>query len=99
MVFLAVVFLNFSCSESPKLPANNDPEKYTVAKDVLWASPNGFDLTIEAASFRPSLSCGFLNREMDSRCSPLGPHRRKYLGLDHLNLHRPHSVAPNLGLL
>jgi acetyl esterase/lipase len=47
IVFLAVVFLHFSCSKSPALPANDDPQKYTVVKDVLWASPNGFDLTVD----------------------------------------------------
>jgi len=39
--------LQLSCSESRELPANNDPEKYAVAKDVLWASPGGFDLTMD----------------------------------------------------
>ena len=26
---------------------NNNPDKYTVAKDVLWASPDEFDLTMD----------------------------------------------------
>lgn len=37
----------FSCSGSPELGENNNPNKYTVSKDVLWASPGGFDLTMD----------------------------------------------------
>jgi len=44
---LAVALLQFSCSESRELLVNNNPEKYAVAKDVLWASPGGFDLTMD----------------------------------------------------
>jgi hypothetical protein len=36
-----------SCSESPELRKNNDPAKYAVSTDVLWASPGGFDLTMD----------------------------------------------------
>ncbi len=31
----------------PQLIKNNDPEKYYLEKDVLWASPQGFDLTMD----------------------------------------------------
>lgn len=47
VALLLVTFLQFSCSETPELLANNNPEKYTLAKDVLWASPDGFDLTMD----------------------------------------------------
>jgi acetyl esterase len=35
------------CSETPQLIENNDPSKYTLAEDVLWASPDGFELTMD----------------------------------------------------
>ena len=44
-LLLLVPFL--SCSASPELEKNNDPKKYRVARDVLWASPGGFDLTMD----------------------------------------------------
>ena len=51
---LGVVLLNSvlllaltSCSASPELRKNNDPAKYSVSRDVLWASPGGFDLTMD----------------------------------------------------
>jgi acetyl esterase/lipase len=47
---LVILFalLSISCSgQQPELLENNDPSKYTVAKDVLWASPGGFDLTMD----------------------------------------------------
>ena len=41
------VGLLFACAE-PQMPkAYNDSSKYTVAKNVLWASPDGFDLTMD----------------------------------------------------
>jgi len=44
---IIVVGYLFACAE-PKVPkAHNDPSKYTVAEDVLWASPDGFDLTMD----------------------------------------------------
>ncbi|MCZ6640212.1 MAG: alpha/beta hydrolase [Gammaproteobacteria bacterium] len=45
--FLAITFLLFSCSENPELIQNNNPDKYSLSKDVLWASPDGFDLTMD----------------------------------------------------
>jgi acetyl esterase len=37
-----------ACStETPELIENNDPNQYIVAKDILWASPDGFDLTMD----------------------------------------------------
>ena len=44
---IIVVGYLFACAE-PEVPkAHNDPSKYTVAEDVLWASPDGFDLTMD----------------------------------------------------
>jgi len=36
-----------SCSDPPELIQNNDPDRYTLVEDVLWASPGGFDLTMD----------------------------------------------------
>ncbi len=44
---LAIALFLWSCSGAPELKKNNNPDKYTVAKDVLWASPGGFDLTMD----------------------------------------------------
>jgi acetyl esterase len=45
--YLALLFSLLACSKNPQLIENNDPDKYTVANDVLWASPEGFDLTMD----------------------------------------------------
>ncbi len=44
---LGIVTFVVSCSEAPELPRNNNPDKYTLARNVLWASPGGFDLTMD----------------------------------------------------
>ena len=36
-----------SCAEHQELRQNNDPDRYTLDEDVLWASPGGFDLTMD----------------------------------------------------
>lgn len=36
-----------ACSDTPERIENNDPSKYVIARDVLWASPDGFDLTMD----------------------------------------------------
>ena len=41
------VFCLLSCAETQELLKNNNPEKYAVTNDVLWASPEGFDLTMD----------------------------------------------------
>ena len=48
-IFLILSGLSFLFSGllKPELLSNNDPSKYTVAKDILWASPGGFDLTMD----------------------------------------------------
>jgi acetyl esterase/lipase len=42
----ALVFL-CSCTNDVELIENNNPENYTLAEDILWASPDGFDLTMD----------------------------------------------------
>jgi acetyl esterase len=44
-LLIALAFL--SCSEHQELRQNNDPDRYTLVEDVLWASPAGFDLTMD----------------------------------------------------
>ena len=44
---ILVLFLTFSCSEKPELLKNNDPNKYDAFKDIVWASPGGFGLTMD----------------------------------------------------
>ena len=48
-IFLILSGLSFLFSGLVKseLLSNNDPSKYTVTKDILWASPGGFDLTMD----------------------------------------------------
>ena len=36
-----------SCSAHQELRQNNAPDRYTLVEDVLWASPAGFDLTMD----------------------------------------------------
>ncbi len=36
-----------SCFEHQELRQNNDPDRYVLVEDVLWASPAGFDLTMD----------------------------------------------------
>jgi acetyl esterase len=45
--FALVCLLLSSCSENPELVTNNNPEKYSLVTEVLWGSPNGFDLTMD----------------------------------------------------
>ena len=47
LCWLAACLCLAACSENPELRENNDPDKYTLARDVLWASPGGFDLTMD----------------------------------------------------
>ena len=47
LVCLVATLFLYSCAESPELLENNNPEKYTLVKDILWASPDGFDLTMD----------------------------------------------------
>ena len=42
-----IALLLASCTEEPTLKAHDDPAKYNLVKDVLWASPRGFDLTMD----------------------------------------------------
>ena len=36
-----------ACSDNPELVENNNMDNYTVARDVSWASPRGFELTMD----------------------------------------------------
>lgn len=44
---LVAILLLMSCTEHQELKANNDPAKYNLVKDIRWASPEGFDLTMD----------------------------------------------------
>jgi len=47
-VLLSLLALfHIACSEQAELLKNNNPGNYTLAKDVVWASPDGFDLTMD----------------------------------------------------
>ena len=47
LLCLTLTLLTFACSQSGELIENNDPNRYTLAADVLWASPDEFDLTMD----------------------------------------------------
>jgi acetyl esterase len=48
ILILLVVLSMMACStDTPELIENNDPGKYSIVKDVLWASPDEFDLTMD----------------------------------------------------
>lgn len=44
---LALSLLVACGSPTPEPKAHNDPSRYTLAEDVLWASPDGFDLSMD----------------------------------------------------
>jgi acetyl esterase/lipase len=46
MALLSIVCLP-ACATSPPLPQNNSNAEYTAHPDVRWASPGGFDLTMD----------------------------------------------------
>jgi len=39
--------LSFGCAAPAEKPGHNDPSKYTLAPNVLWTSPDGFDLSMD----------------------------------------------------
>lgn len=45
--YLVALSLLAACSGTTAPPEHNDPSSYTLAEDVLWASPGGFDLTMD----------------------------------------------------
>jgi acetyl esterase len=47
---ISFALLLAGCSEAPALLKNNNPDKYAVAEDVLWASVDGSDLTMDIYS-------------------------------------------------
>jgi len=44
---LVIALALSSCAEHQELQQNNDPGRYVVVEDVLWSSPDGFDLTMD----------------------------------------------------
>ena len=42
-----IVFLSIDSSKNPQVLSNNDPSKYVLVEDVIWASPKGMDLTLD----------------------------------------------------
>ncbi len=48
-LFVLVVLIVFmsSCSQRVERVENNDPERYSLHPDVVWASPDGFDLAMD----------------------------------------------------
>ena len=42
-----IVFFAIDGSKDPQLLSNNDPSKYVLVEDVIWASPKGMDLTLD----------------------------------------------------
>jgi acetyl esterase/lipase len=44
---LILVLSITACAETPELIENNNPERYNLANDVVWASPDGVDLTMD----------------------------------------------------
>ena len=48
LVGLVIVLCGLFGCAAPEIPkSHNDPNKYIVAEDVLWGSPDGFDLTMD----------------------------------------------------
>lgn len=45
--WLPIVLFLFACSENPAPSENDNPDRYTVVEDVLWASPGGLDLHMD----------------------------------------------------
>ncbi len=39
--------VSFGCAAPDEKPSHNDPSKYSLQADVLWSSPDGFDLTMD----------------------------------------------------
>jgi len=42
-----LALLLISCGNQTELLQNNNPENYSLSRDVLWASPDGIDLTMD----------------------------------------------------
>ena len=47
LVSFFIVFLSIDSSNNPELLSNNDPSKYVLEEDIVWASPKGMDLTLD----------------------------------------------------
>ncbi|MBO6701124.1 MAG: alpha/beta hydrolase [Pseudomonadales bacterium] len=44
---LTLLLMMVSCTETQELKQNNNPDSYRVKEDVNWASPRGFNLTMD----------------------------------------------------
>jgi acetyl esterase len=47
VLYVALLLTLLACSDNRESLDNNDPTKYTLHKDVLWASPGGIPLTMD----------------------------------------------------
>jgi acetyl esterase/lipase len=47
LLSLTIILSVVSCSDRAELLTNNDPGEYTLASDILWASPEEFNLTMD----------------------------------------------------
>ena len=48
LTFALLTFLVINgCSDIEDSLANNDPNNYVLAEDVVWSSPEGMDLTLD----------------------------------------------------
>ena len=60
LVGLVIVLCGLFGCAAPEIPkSHNDPNKYIVAEDVLWGSPDGFDLTMDIYLHRSSIAIFF----------------------------------------
>ncbi|MDP6181310.1 MAG: alpha/beta hydrolase [SAR86 cluster bacterium] len=51
LIFVYLLLLTIiGCSDGKELLTNNDPSKYQLEENVVWASPAGFDLTLDIYS-------------------------------------------------
>ena len=51
LIFVCLLLLTvIGCSDGEELLTNNDPSKYQLEENVVWASPAGFDLTLDIYS-------------------------------------------------
>ena len=49
-LILLLAFAFVGCSNNKNDVVINDPEQYALVKDIIWASPEGFDLTLDVYS-------------------------------------------------
>ena len=47
IILVVLLFFIGGCADNKELIINNDPDKYLLHEDVVWASPKGIDLTLD----------------------------------------------------